>query len=387
MKKVCIVSVIVLMFFSIPAQAASLIPSMKHFFVHYIAGKCLDYILIKSPEKITVETEVVETEVKVEVEENYQLIMQLFEALSDILAALPTVSNPTVEQAVPTSDETQNALSPAVEQAVPTSDETQNTTSPTVAQAVPTSVVTEKERGLIDWSQNFIEATGMAVAPKGTTAAQGRALARRGAIVDLQRNMLEFLYGVQIDARTVMDDFMAEDRVRSEVNGAIRNIELLKGEWNAEEGFYVITGRIRLAQVRTIVAPSIPVNVEIKAIVEEEKKATRTATRYTGLIIDVRHLPLVPSMTFRVFDENGRAVYGMEFVDQAFFLQSGLCSYFNNINYAAGDIHFAPNPISARATRLGANNVDIVIPNSAASMVRGSSFDFRREGKIAIVSR
>jgi len=251
------------------------------------------------------------------------------------------------------------------------------------------SVVTEKERGLVDWSQNFIEATGMAVVPKGTTGAQGRALARRGAIVDLQRNMLEFLCGVQIDARTVMDDFMAEDRVRSEVHGMIKNIELLKGEWNAEEGFYVVTGRIRLAQVRSIVAPSIPVSVEVRAIVEEEKKqpAPKTATKYTGLIIDVRHLPLVPSMTFRVFDENGRALYGMEFVSQNAFLQSGLCSYYNNINYATGDIHFAPNPISAKAIRLGTNNVDIVIPNSAASRVRGSSYDFRIDGKIAIVSK
>ena len=251
------------------------------------------------------------------------------------------------------------------------------------------SVVTEKERGLIDWSQNYIEATGMAVAPKGTTGPQGRALARRGAIVDLQRNLLEFLGGVRIDARTVMEDFMAEDRVRSEVNGMIKNVELTKGEWNPDEGFYVVTGRIKLQEVRTIVAPSLPVNVEIRAIVEEEKKTPPppAAAKYTGLIIDVRHLNLVPSMTFRVFDENNRAIYGIEFVDHNAFLQSGLCSYYNNINYAKGDIHFAPNPISARAIRLGANNVDIIISNSEASRVRGSSYNFRKDGKVAIVSK
>jgi hypothetical protein len=92
-------------------------------------------------------------------------------------------------------------------------------------------------------------------------------------------------------------------------------------------------------------------------------------------------------MTFRVFDESGRAVYGMEFADQASFLQSGLCQYYNNINYARGDIHYATNPISARAVRLTNNNVDIVIPNSAAAMVRGSSFDFRRECKVAVVKQ
>ncbi len=109
----------------------------------------------------------------------------------------------------------------------------------------------EKEKALIDWGQNYIEGSGMAVAPEGKTGAQAKALARRGAMVDLQRNMLEFVCGVQIDARTVMDDFMAEDRVRSEVHGLIRNIEILKGEWDGES--YTVTGRIKTEQLRLIV--------------------------------------------------------------------------------------------------------------------------------------
>ncbi|MCL2147059.1 MAG: hypothetical protein FWH52_04535 [Synergistaceae bacterium] len=244
------------------------------------------------------------------------------------------------------------------------------------------SVVTKKERGLVDWTQNYIEATGMAVAPKGSSGAQARALARRGAIVDLQRNLLEFLNGVQIDSRTVMDDFMAEDRVRTEVNGVVKNVEVLDGEWDGEA--FTVTGRIKLAQVRAIVTPSIQVD---KVIIETEKKqpAPQKTAKYTGLIIDVRHLPLVPAMTFRVFDESGRAVYGIEFVNEASYLQSGMCAYYNNINYAKGEIHVAPNPISTKAVRLATGNVDIVIPNSAASMVRGSSYDFRKECKVLLI--
>ena len=245
------------------------------------------------------------------------------------------------------------------------------------------SVVTQTDKGLIDWSQNYIEATGMAVAPSSaTTDAQGKLLARRGAIVDLQRNMLEFLSGVQIDSRTTMDDFMAEDRVRSEVHGAIKNIELLKGVWDGEA--YTVTGRIKLAQLRTIVAPSIPVD---KVIIETEAKqpaAPKTA-RYTGLVIDARHLPLTPSVTFRVFDESGRAVYGIEFTNNDAFLQSGICSYFNNINFATGDVFVATNPISARAIKLTNGNVDIVISNSNAAMIRSSSYDFRKDCKVIIV--
>ena len=118
------------------------------------------------------------------------------------------------------------------------------------AEAANSSTV-QKETGLVDWGQNYIEATGMAVAPDGATNAQGKALARRGAIVDLQRNLLESVGGVQIDSRTTMNDFMAEDRVRSEVHGLIRNVELLDGKWDGES--YTVTGRIRTAGLRVIV--------------------------------------------------------------------------------------------------------------------------------------
>ena len=252
----------------------------------------------------------------------------------------------------------------------------------------PGSVVIQKDRNLLDWTQNYIESTGMAVAPKGTEGAQAKALARRGAIVDLQRNLLEFMAGVQIDARTTMDDFMASDRVRSEVHGIIKNIELLEGQWDGEA--YTIAGRIRLPQIRAVVASNYkpnPVNITIVAEEEKTPPAKRTGGKYTGLVIDVRHLDLVPSMTFNIIDESGRVVYGIEFTDQRSYLQSGLCSYFNNINYARGDIFVASNPIVTKALRLSTGNVDIVIPNGDAAKVRGSSYDFRKECKVIIVSK
>jgi hypothetical protein len=255
-------------------------------------------------------------------------------------------------------------------------------------QEEPGSVVIQKDRNILDWTQNYIESTGMAVAPSGTKGAQAKALARRGAVVDLQRNLLEFLGGVQIDSRTTMDDFMASDRVRSEVHGILKNIELLDGTWDGES--YTVSGRIRLPELRVVVAKNIQPNPVIIAVVEEEKKtppAKKTAGKFTGLIIDARHLPLIPAMTFNVFDASGRAVYGIEFVEQTHYLQSGLCAYYNNINYAKGEVHVASNPIVAKAVRLSAGNVDIVISDSDAAKVRGSSYDFRREGKVIIVSR
>jgi hypothetical protein len=92
-------------------------------------------------------------------------------------------------------------------------------------------------------------------------------------------------------------------------------------------------------------------------------------------------------MTFNVLDGNGSAVYGMGFVNQDNYLQSGLCAYYNNIDYAKGEVKIAANPIIVKAARLSPGNVDIVISDGDASKIRGSTYDFRRECKVIVVCK
>jgi hypothetical protein len=77
----------------------------------------------------------------------------------------------------------------------------------------------------------------------------------------------------------------------------------------------------------------------------------------------------------------------MAFVEEQHYLQSGLCAYYNNINYAKGEVQVASNPIVTTAVRLSPDNVDIVIRNADAARVRGSSYDFRKEGKVIVVCK
>ncbi|MBQ4419538.1 MAG: hypothetical protein II870_07880 [Synergistaceae bacterium] len=262
-------------------------------------------------------------------------------------------------------------------------------------------VITQTEKGLVNWSQNYVEATGMSIAPQNMRGAQAKALARQGAMLDLQRNLLGFLSGVQVDSQTVMNDFMASDAVRSEVHGIVKNVEVLEGTWDGES--YTVKGRIKLGQIRRVIAPvhhAAKAEPEINIIEEDDgpeeeeakiKKQVRKAkpkkARYTGLIIDVRHLPYKPAMTFNVYDQKGRLVYGIGHVNESNYLQSGFCAYFTNINYAKGDLLVASSPITAKAVKLGDGNVDIIISNSDAAKVRSSSYNFRKECKVIVVSR
>jgi hypothetical protein len=245
----------------------------------------------------------------------------------------------------------------------------------------PGLVIVEKDRNILNWTENYIESTGIGIPPDNMKPAQAKAMARRAAIVDLQRNLLEFVKGVQIDGRTTMENFIADDYVGQQVSGMIKNVQLRDGEWDGES--YTMSGRLNLPQIRVLVS-SAPAFAPVRPPKPAEP-ARQAGARYTGLIIDVRHLPLVPSMTFTVLDGNGRPVYGMSFVNQENYLQSGLCAYYNNINYAKGEVYVASNPIVTKAVSLSSGNVDIVISNGDASKIRNSSYDFRRDCKVIIV--
>jgi hypothetical protein len=241
--------------------------------------------------------------------------------------------------------------------------------------------------GLIDWTGNSVEATGIAFAPKGTEGARARELARRGAIADMQRNLLEFIVGVNVSSSTTMNDFMVgNDKVRSEVQGVIKNVEVLDGAWDGES--FTVSGRVRLSRLLSIVYPA---SVENGASGGRSNAIYNSAapdgSAYTGLIIDARHLPIVPALSFRVVDEEGRAVYGVNFADPAFAVQYGLAVYRNSLERAREESRVAANPIVTEAVRLVFDSGDIVIPNAAASMINGGSYDFRRECKVVIVMR
>jgi hypothetical protein len=247
----------------------------------------------------------------------------------------------------------------------------------------PGIVIVEKDRNVLNWTHNYIESIGIGIPPRNMSGAQAKAMARRAAVVDLQRNLLEFVKGVRIDGRTTMENFIADDFVNQRVTGMIKNVQLVDGEWDGES--YTMSGRLELPQIRVLIT-SAPAFEPVRPPKPKEPPR-QSGARYTGLVIDVRHLPLVPSMTFTVLDGNGSAVYGMNFVNQENYLQSGLCAYYNNINYAKGEVHVASNPVVVKAVKLSPGNVDIVISNGDASKIRNSAYDFRRECKVIVVCK
>lgn len=105
----------------------------------------------------------------------------------------------------------------------------------------------------IDAVAGVVHVSGEGVPPesaKGT--GQGKLLARRAAILDMQRNALEFLKGVRLDSSTTMEDMVVtNDKVRSAVDGLIKRIAVTKSSWDGE--IFSISGKINVSDIKSIV--------------------------------------------------------------------------------------------------------------------------------------
>ena len=237
--------------------------------------------------------------------------------------------------------------------------------------------------GLMNWSDGSIRALGMGVAPDGLNEAQGRLLARRAAMLDLQRNLLETIQGVQIDSKTKMSEYVIKyDIVESKVNGIISGVEIVKETWDPEKKIYEISGQIRqdkLAEPMTEIAK----HINRKKLPKGNKPKTGD---YTGLILDVRHLTVTQQKFFHVLDEKGNVVYGPECADPSKMAKDGLCVYYQKIVLTADEkARVGNNPLVIRAQRFSSNGEDIVIPTTEAEKIRTNKIDFLRDCKVIVV--
>ena len=243
--------------------------------------------------------------------------------------------------------------------------------------------LTLTDNGIINWSDGSIRAKGMGIVPPDKTEAQGKALARRAAIADLQRNLLETVQGVQLDSSTKIVDYITvSDTIRTAVSGTIRGVEVVEENFDGET--YTIAGQIRQ---EILAKPISEISKKLKVSTRRPKEPKQKTGKFTGLIIDATALAgLQQQKLLRIVDEKGEAVYGSEFADKNIQAKNGLCAYFDNMVFTSDEnSRVGKNPLVIKAQRLSNDNAHIVIPNWAANEIRKNAIDFRKECRVIIV--
>jgi hypothetical protein len=96
-------------------------------------------------------------------------------------------------------------------------------------------VVVQTSAGGINWSQGVVYANGYGTAKPGLSAAQKRILARRAAVIDAQRNLLEITKGVRINSVIKTGQAMKENpEITTRVAGIIKGAQITRDHYQNE---------------------------------------------------------------------------------------------------------------------------------------------------------
>ena len=230
----------------------------------------------------------------------------------------------------------------------------------------------------INWNKGAnsdVTAIGVGYPPENL-GLKGNSMARRAAMVDAQRNLLEITKGVQIDSDTTIENLtVSSDVVNSKVQGLLRGAQIYE-EGNLDDGGYYVKMRIALYGTNSLasvamqeytkdIQPQEFAEVEDTELSKKEVKQVRRAG-YTGVVVDAREMGLESTFSPAIYDENGRVVYGIANVDKDMVINKGMVDYTDVLEAATSGSRAGDNPLVVKAVGVkggknSVNNVNVIV--------------------------
>lgn len=284
-------------------------------------------------------------------------------------------------------------------------------------------------QGSVNWSAGYIEAVGIGAPPdRSVGKINARPMALRAAKVDAYRNLLEITKGVQVDSRTTVKDFTVEsDVVNTQVEGLIKGAQVVDQQYMSDGTVEV---RLRMPLYGNLSAIMVPLSIEQRktlppppvpaapapaapapaapapaapapvspatappAQAAPAAPAPAVATPpapvlYTGLVIDARGIAARPAMSPRIYDENGREIYGSANVEREYAISQGMSGYARDLTSAQSNARVTANPVTVKALKTGGmGRSDLIISNADAAQIMNSAENasFMKKCRVMIV--
>ena len=243
-------------------------------------------------------------------------------------------------------------------------------------------------QGNINWSAGYIEAVGIGALPDNLIRKiNARPIALRAAQKNALNNLLEITKCVQVDSATSIKDFTVEsDVVDTQVNGLVKSAIVADYQYMSD-GTAEVKLRIplygNLTKIIMPLAMAIPQAEPIPSASEVPEHVV-----CTGIVVDARGIQARPAMLPRIFDEDGKQVYGSANGDIEYAIKEGMSGYSRDLTTAQSNQRVGANAITVKALRSsGPGKSDIIISNADAQKVRSSavSASFLKQRKVMIV--
>lgn len=288
--------------------------------------------------------------------------------------------------------------------------------------------------GAINWTTRMVTATGVgAPPPAAANSAQARAMAERAATVVAQRNLLEVVQGVRVDAATLVENQLVQnDVIRTRVTGIIKNVRPLKTE-HLPDGSVEVTVALALsgdladallprdlgrrgggapfaakpppATPPPSVATGEAPRPAVPSARPEGSKAPQSppapapqppsearpapaAGAYSGLIVDARGLGLKPALVPRLFDEQGQELYVGNVLSRDQAVQNGVAGYSKDLVAASRQDRVTDNPLIVKGIRAaGSKGTDVILNADGVQKIRQTESQSRylQQARVVLV--
>ncbi len=252
--------------------------------------------------------------------------------------------------------------------------------------------ITSYEQGRINWTTGQITVSGNAV-PSGNSAKEIEFLPG-SARADANRNLIQLLKQINIRHGLSVGQYAAaNDKILGGIEKTAREaITTLQTYTSAMDLRVMVSMNFHGAFLQLVLPEDICQisGVNLEANQSPMKKKPDYSTVHTGLIIDAGSVMSQPVLYPVVIDENGREIYSSRFISREFAVQSGVCSYANDMDSAMKQKHIGAAPVVVKALRASGKNAAFLVI-SAADAKRLEKITerhrFFRECRVVIICR
>jgi len=179
-------------------------------------------------------------------------------------------------------------------------------------------VIENKENGKINWTEQYVEATGTSYMDFEKFKIEGQAadMAKRGAIVIAQRNLLEIINGVRVTSQTVVKDLVTEsDLIMTRIDGVIKGAQTV-GEPVVTKTSVQVTMRIPIYDQQKGLAPIVQKAMadkdpELGKRISQNNQAaskSETAEELPAVAFDFKGNTYNPSIFPKFVDKDGKVL-------------------------------------------------------------------------------
>lgn len=289
---------------------------------------------------------------------------------------------------------------------------------------VPANLVAQDGgRGEINWVQGYVSAVGNGAATSGSMA-QSRPLARRAAVGDALRNLLEIMKGVKIDSATTVENFVvSSDVIRAHVDGVVKGAHIVNGSEKFEpqpDGSLLVSlemrvcitgncGASRTSLVQVLAdrikppaylpppAPPPPPTppVPLPAVAASPKAYPCDLTKpVTGLVVNLEGLPfervLLPVIVVEDKESGLFTVYSAKNVKPAVVRTYGVVRYADTVDQALqGNKQIGSNVLVIPVSAITKENMIVIKGNDRRIIFETTSHgnDYLADAKVVIANQ